>query len=118
MKNYRAFYKVYPEVGLEVEAYLRERFGKGYTACSLLVDALTLALPDKSYTACSQSSPNGLLVEYGDETMEYVNTFIDPKLFVSKYQLQLPEKSQVTAFLKRGNKVKSTVPTQRKNRVK
>ena len=26
-----------------------------------------MALPDKSYTACSQSSPNGLLVEYGDE---------------------------------------------------
>ena len=50
--------------------------------------------------------------------MEYVNTFIDPKLFVSKYLLQLPEKSQVTAFLKRENKVKSTVPTQRKNRVK
>lgn len=156
LKNYRAFYKVYPEVGLEVAAYLRERFGKGYTACSLLVDAPALALPDKSYTACSQSSPNGLLVEYGDEirisaealfnrlsyrkhmmqpddnppvgillctavgdeTMEYVNTFIDPKLFVSKYQLQLPEKSQVTAFLKRENKVKSTVPTQRKNRVK
>ena len=322
LKNYRAFYKVYPEVGLEVAAYLRERFGKGYTPCSLLVDAPTLALPDKSYTACSQSSPNGLLVEYGDEirisaealfnrlsyshirelvrldddlqrtfyafeairgtwsvrelqrqigslyyarsgwsknphklsqithvkaekldvagfiktenvleflnlkpqdvweekdlengiighlkefilemgtgmcfearqkkiliddsyeridlvfyhrilkchvlielkakkfnhadasqlgiymayyrkhmmqsddnppvgillctavgdeTMEYVNTFIDPKLFVSKYQLQLPEKSQVTAFLKRENKVKSTVPTQRKNRVK
>ena len=60
LKNYRAFYKVYPEVGLEVAAYLRERFGKGYTACSLLVDAPTLALPDKSYTACSQSSPNGL----------------------------------------------------------
>lgn len=58
LKNYRAFYKVYPEVGLEVAAYLRERFGKGYTACSLLVDAPTLASPDKSYTACSQSSPN------------------------------------------------------------
>jgi len=43
LKNYRAFYKVYPEVGLEVEAYLRERFGKGYTACSLLVDAPALA---------------------------------------------------------------------------
>ncbi len=53
LKNYRAFYKVYPEVGLEVA-----RFGKGYTACSLLVDAPTLALPDKSYTACSQSSPD------------------------------------------------------------
>ena len=39
LKNYRAFYKVYPEVGLDVAAYLRERFGKGYTACSLLVDA-------------------------------------------------------------------------------
>ena len=67
LKNYRAFYKVYPEVGLEVAAYLQERFGKGYTACSLLVDTLTLALPDKSYTVCSQSSPNGLLVECDDD---------------------------------------------------
>ena len=67
LKNYRAFYKVYPEVGIEVAAYLRERFGKGYTACSLLADAPTLALQDKSYTVCSQSSTNGLLVECGDE---------------------------------------------------
>ena len=53
--------------------------------------------------------PVGILLctAVGEETMEYVNTFIDPKLFVSKYQLQLPEKSQVTAFLKRENKVKS-----------
>ena len=28
---------------LEVTAYLRERFGKGYTACNLLTDTLTLA---------------------------------------------------------------------------
>ena len=168
LKNYRAFYKVYPEVGLEVAAYLRERFGKGYTACSLLVDAPTLALQDKSYDDSYErvdlvfyhrilkchvlielkakklnhadvsqlgvymgyyrkhvmqpddNPPVGILLctAVGDETMEYVNTFIDPKLFVSKYQLQLPEKSQVTAFLKRENKVKSTVPTQRKNRVK
>ncbi len=83
-----------------------------------MADTLTLALPDKSYTVCSQSSPNGLLVECGDETMEYANTFIDPKLFVSKYQLQLPEKSQVTAFLKRENKVKPAVPAQRKQRGK
>ena len=54
-------------IGETVAAYLRERFGKGYTACSLLADAPTLALPDKSYTECSQSSPNGLLVECGDE---------------------------------------------------
>ena len=42
--------------------------------------------------------PVGILLctAVGDETMEYVNTFIDPKLFVSKYQLQLPEKSQVS----------------------
>ena len=64
--------------------------------------------------------PVGILLcaAVGDETMEYVNTFIDPKLFVSKYQLQLPEKSQVTAFWKRENKVKPAAPTQRKQRGK
>ena len=63
LKNYRAFYRVYPEIGFEVATYLRERFGKGYTACSLLPEATPLALKGKSYTVCSQSVQNGLLVE-------------------------------------------------------
>lgn len=51
--------------------------------------------------------PIGILLctEAGKEAMEYVNTFIDPKLFVSKYELQLPGKDQVTDFLKNENKI-------------
>lgn len=50
--------------------------------------------------------PVGILLctAAGQETMEYVNTFIDPKLFVSKYQLQLPGKDQVTDFLRKENR--------------
>ena len=33
-----------------------------------------------------------------------MNTFIDPKLFVSKFQLRLPSKDAVTAFLQKENK--------------
>ena len=166
LKNYRAFYKVYPEVGLEVAAYLRERFGKGYTACSLLADAPTLALPDKSYDDSYErvdlvfyhrilkchvlielkakklnhadvsqlgvymgyyrkhvmqpdDNPSvGILLctEVGGETMEYVNAFIDPRLFVSKYQLQLPKRAEMTEFLKKENKANTTAQTQMKQR--
>ena len=50
--------------------------------------------------------PVGILLctEVGQETLEYVNTFIDPKLFVSKFQLHLPSKDDVTTFLQRENK--------------
>ena len=50
--------------------------------------------------------PVGILLctEVGQETLEYVNTFIDPKLFVSKFQLHLPSKDAVTAFLQKENK--------------
>lgn len=49
--------------------------------------------------------PVGILLctEAGRETLEYVNTFIDPKLFVSKFQLRLPSKEEVTAFLQKEN---------------
>ena len=166
LKNYRAFYKVYPEVGIEVAAYLRERFGKGYTACSLLADAPTLALQDKSYDDSYErvdlvfyhrilkchvlielkakklnhadvsqlgvymgyyrkhvmqpddNPPVGILLctEVGGETMEYVNAFIDPRLFVSKYQLQLPKRAEMTEFLKKENKANTTAQTQMKQR--
>ena len=53
LKNYRAFYKVYPEVGLEVAAYLRERFGKGYTARSLLVDAVPISVVPNCFRGLS-----------------------------------------------------------------
>ena len=36
LKNYRAFYRTYPEVGTQIAVYLLDRFGKGYTACSFL----------------------------------------------------------------------------------
>jgi len=53
--------------------------------------------------------PVGILLctEAGQETMEYVNAFVDPKLFVSKYELQLPGKDQVTDFLRKENRGKA-----------
>lgn len=49
--------------------------------------------------------PVGILLctEVGREMAEYVNTFIDPQLFVSKYQLQLPPKEKIAEFLRREN---------------
>lgn len=158
LKNYRAFYRVYPEVGFEVAAYLRDRFGKSYTVCSLLPEGSSLALSEKGYTMCSQSSTKGLLAENGEdirlkchvlielkakkfnradavqlgmymeyyrkrvmeasdnppiglllctevgkEAAEYIAPYIDERLFLSEYQLQLPAKEQFTAFLKKEN---------------
>lgn len=63
LKNYRAFYRTYPEMGAQIVAYLLDRFGKGYTVCSFLpADALE-RLEAKGYTACSLSRPSELLVE-------------------------------------------------------
>lgn len=60
----------------------------------------------KHVMQADDNPPVGILLctEAGQETMEYVNSFIDPKLFVSKYELQLPGKDQVTDFLRRENR--------------
>ena len=35
---------------------------------------------------------------------EYVSTFIDPSLFISKYELELPPKERIVEFLQKENK--------------
>lgn len=53
--------------------------------------------------------PIGILLctEVGKETAEYMAPYIDERLFVSKYQLELPPKEKFTAFLKKENEGKS-----------
>lgn len=50
--------------------------------------------------------PIGILLctEVGQEMAEYVNTFIDPALFISRYQVLLPTRDRIVDFLKRENK--------------
>ena len=49
--------------------------------------------------------PVGLLLctEYGQEMVEYLAPFIDPQLFVARYELQLPSKEKIRDFLMRTN---------------
>ena len=49
--------------------------------------------------------PIGLLLctEVGKEAAEYIAPYIDERLFISKYQLQLPGKEAFTEFLKKEN---------------
>ena len=49
--------------------------------------------------------PIGILLctEVGNEMAEYVSTFIVPSLFVSKYELELPPKERIVAFLREEN---------------
>ncbi len=49
--------------------------------------------------------PVGILLctEVGNEMAEYVSTFVDPSLFVTKYELELPPKERIEAFLKKEN---------------
>ena len=53
----------------------------------------------------SDNPPIGLLLctEVGQEAAEYIAPYIDERLFISKYQLQLPAKEAFTAFLKKEN---------------
>lgn len=60
LKNYRAFYLVYPELGRPIAAYLTERFGKSYSASGLLPRMTRL---EKSYAVSSLSAKTSLLVE-------------------------------------------------------
>ena len=61
LKNYRAFYRTYPEVGTQIAVYLLDRFGKGYTACSFLPAGALERLESKGYTPCSLLMAGGEL---------------------------------------------------------
>lgn len=61
LKNYRAFYRTYPEVGTQIAVYLLDRFGKGYTACSFLPAGALERLESKGYTPCSLLTAGGEL---------------------------------------------------------
>lgn len=54
--------------------------------------------------------PVGILLctEAGREMAEYVSTFIDPALFVSKYELELPSKERIVEFLRKENKIETS----------
>ena len=61
---------------------------------------------EKHVMQADDNPPVGILLctAAGEEMMEFVNTFIDPQIFVSKYQLQLPGREKVTDFLKMENR--------------
>ena len=66
LKTYRLFYKLYPELCVEIRSYLESRFGKGSTVSSQLTGIEVKALPEKGSTVSSQSVEQGLLVYSGD----------------------------------------------------
>lgn len=67
----------------------------------------------KHEMAPDDNPPVGILLctEVGAETAEYVSTFVEPGLFVSKYEVQLPPRERIAAFLKRENAALSATPT-------
>ena len=67
LKTYRLFYKLYPELSVEVCRYLESRFGKGSTVSSQLTGFDVKALPEKGSTVSSLSVEHGLLVYSGDD---------------------------------------------------
>lgn len=60
--------------------------------------------------------PVGILLctEVGNEMAEYVSTFVDPSLFLSKYEVELPPKERIEAFLKSENKTVKQRPEARR----
>lgn len=61
----------------------------------------------KHVCLADDNPPIGILLctEVGNEMAEYVNTFVDPSLFLSKYEVELPPKERIEAFLKSENGV-------------
>ncbi len=57
------------------------------------------------YMQPDDNPPVGLLLctEYGQEMVQYLTPFIDPQLFVARYELQLPSKEKIHDFLLREN---------------
>jgi predicted nuclease of restriction endonuclease-like (RecB) superfamily len=66
----------------------------------------------KHEMAPDDNPPVGILLctEVGAETAEYVSTFVEPGLFVSKYEVQLPDRRRIADFLKRENAALASVP--------
>lgn len=59
----------------------------------------------RHYMQPDDNPPMGLLLctEYGKEMVDYLTPFIDPELFIAKYELQLPSKEKLQHFLMREN---------------
>ena len=57
------------------------------------------------YMQPDDNPPVGILLctEYGQEMVQYLAPFVDPQLFVAKYELELPNKQKITEFLMREN---------------
>ena len=66
---------------------------------------LYMAYYRKHKMTTGDNPPIGILLctAAGKETVEYLAPFTDPQLFISTYELQLPKKEQLTAFLKKEN---------------
>ena len=67
--------------------------------------AVYMAYYRKHVCEKADNPPVGILLctEVGQEMAEYVNTFVEPDLFLTKYQLQLPSKEKIIGFLKQEN---------------
>ena len=66
---------------------------------------LYMAYYRKNKMTAGDNPPIGILLctAAGKETVEYLAPFTDPQLFLSEYQLKLPTKEEIMAFLKREN---------------
>lgn len=59
----------------------------------------------KNVMLADDKDPIGILMctEVGQEMAEYTTIGVDPNLFVSKYELELPSKDRITEFLRKEN---------------
>ena len=69
-----------------------------------------LAYYRKNVCRPDDNPPIGILLctEAGREMAEYVSTFIDPSIFISKYAVELPPKEKIEAFLRQENNAEQT----------
>lgn len=99
LKKNRRFYQTYPDLAPTIASYLSVRFGKGDSG----ITQLPAPIPQIGESVITRSEERGILAQSGKEMVEYVNAFIAPQLFLSKYQLQLPPKEKIAEFLRHEN---------------
>ena len=102
------------ELRRQIESRCFERSGWSRDPAKLAAQlSVYMAHYRKHEMAPDDNPPVGILLctEVGAETAEYVSTFVEPGLFVSKYEVQLPPRERIAAFLKRENAALSATPT-------
>ena len=97
------------ELRRQIGSRLYER--SGWSSDPAKLARLTTAGAEKATARESLRAPHVFESEVGAEMAEYVNTFVDPGLFISKFAVRLPPREKIADFLRRENEQLAARPS-------